>query len=91
MRIPYVSSSLSAVACLVALTMFPLGPALAGAEKSPQLSQAVTRDKDNATPSPKPGNCSASSKDGKQTCQTNCKEGQVANCTDGDPPTCSCS
>lgn len=43
-----------------------------------------------ATTVPKPGNCSASSKDGKDVCQTNCKEGEVAKCRDGDPPECVC-
>lgn len=43
-----------------------------------------------ATTTPKPGNCSASSADGKDVCTTNCDLGQVASCGDGDPPSCAC-
>lgn len=68
-----------------ATTKAPLGettkPPLAATTKPPLA----------ATTTPKPGNCSASSADGKDVCTTNCSAGQVASCQDGDPPSCACN
>jgi hypothetical protein len=89
MKSPSVFVRAFLLVCLLAFGMLSSGPLLADPAQGTQVAQSTGGDA--ATPAPKPGNCSASSPDGKQACQTNCKAGQVAHCTDGDPPTCVCS
>ena len=73
----------------VVLSNLLLGSMALGVAQADQASQPVVA-LESAIPSPKPGNCSASSPDKKHTCQTNCKVGEVASCRDGDPPECVC-
>lgn len=90
MKSPNVFATVFLLVCFLVFGMLSAHPVQAGAGQNNQVAQSA-QGGDAATPTPKPGNCSASSKDGSQTCQTNCKAGQVAHCTDGDPPKCVCA